>query len=328
MNQSTGISDVNAVSDMGVPGLTEVMEVINDVHRKYADPRTKDWFMLFSNPVPVWLLTAAYLGFVMWLGPRLMRDRKPFSLQTFMVVYNIGLVIMSVYMFVELLLSTSAAGYKWLCSPYNENTWKNPLEQRVANILWYYTISKAIELLDTVLMIMRKKDSQVTFLHLFHHSTMLNIWWWVQTFIPGGQSWFSACLNCLVHVVMYLYYGLAVIPALRDKLWWKKYITTFQLVQFVITLSHTVYTYMSGCDFPLWGQYMLMGYMVLMLVLFGNFYVQSYIKKKSHCQHRKKTDSLSTRYANGSEHVANGSNGHINGNLKDHPHVNGAIKRN
>jgi elongation of very long chain fatty acids protein 2/elongation of very long chain fatty acids protein 5 len=29
---------------------------------------------------------------------------------------------------------------------------------------------------------------------------------------------------------MYAYYGLSVIPSLRDKLWWKKYITMFQLV--------------------------------------------------------------------------------------------------
>ena len=61
---------------------------------------------------------------------------------------------------------------------------------QVANVMWYYAISKAIELLDTVLMILRKKDAQVTFLHVFHHATMLNIWWWVPTFIPGGQSKF------------------------------------------------------------------------------------------------------------------------------------------
>lgn len=29
---------------------------------------------------------------------------------------------------------------------------------------------------------------------------------------------------------MYSYYGLSVIPALKDKLWWKKYLTMLQLV--------------------------------------------------------------------------------------------------
>jgi hypothetical protein len=48
--------------------------------------------------------------------------------------------------------------------------------------------------------------------------------------IQGGQAWFGPVLNSAVHVVMYAYYGLSVIPSLRDKLWWKKYITMFQLV--------------------------------------------------------------------------------------------------
>jgi hypothetical protein len=31
----------------------------------------------------------------------------------------------------QFLLSTRAAGYNWLCSPYTENTWKDPREMRV-----------------------------------------------------------------------------------------------------------------------------------------------------------------------------------------------------
>ena len=60
------------------------------------------------------------------------------------------------------------------------------VNRQVANVLWWYFFSKAIELMDTVLMVLRKKSSQITFLHVFHHATMLNIWWWVMTFIPGG----------------------------------------------------------------------------------------------------------------------------------------------
>ncbi len=44
---------------------------------------------------------------------------------------------------------------------------------KVTNALWWYFISKAIEFLDTVWMILRKKFNQVTFLHVFHHSTMV-----------------------------------------------------------------------------------------------------------------------------------------------------------
>lgn len=41
--------------------------------------------------------------------------------------------------------------------------------------------------MDTVLMVLRKKNEQITFLHVFHHASMLNIWWWTLMFIPGGM---------------------------------------------------------------------------------------------------------------------------------------------
>lgn len=43
---------------------------------------------------------------------------------------------------------------------------------------------------------------------------------------------FHALLNCVVHVVMYTYYGLTAMgPNYQKYLWWKKYLTTIQLVR-------------------------------------------------------------------------------------------------
>lgn len=42
---------------------------------------------------------------------------------------------------------------------------------------------------------------------------------------------FHALLNCVVHVIMYTYYGLTAMgPSYQKFLWWKKYLTTIQLV--------------------------------------------------------------------------------------------------
>ena len=65
-----------------------------------ADPRTKNWFLLNGTPIYVWMLTASYLLFV-WLGPKYMRHRKPYSLTAFMIVYNLGCVLLSCYMLWE-----------------------------------------------------------------------------------------------------------------------------------------------------------------------------------------------------------------------------------
>ena len=36
--------------------------------------------------------------------------------------------------------------------------------------------------------VLRKKQSQITFLHVFHHSFMPWTWWWGITLTPGNLS--------------------------------------------------------------------------------------------------------------------------------------------
>jgi elongation of very long chain fatty acids protein 4 len=47
-------------------------------------------------------------------------------------------------------------------------------EMRVINALWIYFLSKAVEFFDTFFMVIRKKFNQITFLHCYHHSTMVS----------------------------------------------------------------------------------------------------------------------------------------------------------
>ncbi len=79
--------------------------------------------------------------------------------------------------------------------------------------------------------ILRKKEDQVTFLHVYHHSTMFPFWWIGVRWVAGGGAYFPAMLNSLVHVFMYSYYFLAALgPQYKKYLWWKRYLTKMQLV--------------------------------------------------------------------------------------------------
>ena len=48
---------------------------------------------------------------------------------------------------------------------------------------------------------------------------------------PGGHGTFSNLVNNFVHIVMYSYYMVSAMgPQYTKYIWWKKYITTTQLV--------------------------------------------------------------------------------------------------
>lgn len=127
-------------------------------------------------------------------------------------------------------------------------------------------------------------------------------------------SWLVITLNLSVHVLMYYYYYATAGGA---KIWWKKYLTSMQITQFVIdlfavyfgTYSHYVYTYGQNTGFPIKGNCAgsesaaLLGCGVLTsyLGLFVKFYIDTYKKPVK-----------GNRPVNG---VANGrANGHVNGN--------------
>jgi len=255
-----------------------------------ADPVTKKWFLLWADPTPVLVLVTLYYSFV-YFGKKYMQNRKEFNIPSWiMFAYNMGLVFLSIYMFYELITGIYEANYNFACDDYRSPTSK--ADYKISSALWLYFVSKAIELMDTVFMILRKRFNQVTFLHVFHHSTMLIIWWIVMTWVPNGQCFFGATFNSFIHILMYLYYALALIPSLKDKLWWKKYLTTFQLIQFVLTFFHSLNSYVRNCTYPMWGQYLLLGYMVIMFTLFMNFYIQEYLNKPKRSSASKKPGKL------------------------------------
>lgn len=56
--------------------------------------------------------------------------------------------------------------------------------------VYIYFLAKISELLDTVFFVLRKKDRQISFLHLYHHTVMPMISWGATKYYPGGHGTF------------------------------------------------------------------------------------------------------------------------------------------
>ncbi|KAI4896329.1 hypothetical protein NFI96_015777 [Prochilodus magdalenae] len=128
----------------------------------------------------------------------------------------------------DLVTGVWQGGYNFFCQDTRS---AGAADDKIIHVLWWYYFSKLIEFMDTFFFILRKNNHQITFLHVYHHATMLNIWWFVMNWVPCGHSYFGATFNSFIHVLMYSYYGLSAIPAMRPYLWWKKYITQGQLLE-------------------------------------------------------------------------------------------------
>uniref|UniRef100_F7F9G6 Elongation of very long chain fatty acids protein 1 n=1 Tax=Rattus norvegicus TaxID=10116 RepID=F7F9G6_RAT len=263
--------------------LVSVMEAVVNLYQelmKCADPRIQN-YPLMGSPLLITSILLTYVYFVLSLGPRIMANRKPFQLRGFMIVYNFSLVTLSLYIVYEFLMSGWLSTYTWRCDPVDFSN--NPEALRMVRVAWLFMLSKVIELMDTVIFILRKKDGQVTFLHVFHHSVLPWSWWWGIKIAPGGMGSFHAMINSSVHVVMYLYYGLSALgPVAQPYLWWKKHMTAIQLIQFVLVSLHiSQYYFMPSCNY----QYPIIIHLIWMygtifFILFSNFWYHSYTKGK------------------------------------------------
>lgn len=51
---------------------------------------------MVDSPVPTIIYTLIYL-FIVWIGPKLMRDRKPFKLTWLLIPYNFLMAVLNLY---------------------------------------------------------------------------------------------------------------------------------------------------------------------------------------------------------------------------------------
>jgi hypothetical protein len=89
------------------------------------------------------------------------------GLYPFKFLYNLFQVILCSYMFMEAGMRAYSAGYTM--EPCNAFDHKNP---PITFILYVFYLSKILDFLDTVFIILEKRWKQLSFLHVYHHTSI------------------------------------------------------------------------------------------------------------------------------------------------------------
>lgn len=68
-------------------------------------------------------------------------------------------------------------------------------------------------------------------------------------------------------------------PQFQKYLWWKKYITNIQMIQFIMTFLHSAQLVYTDCGYPRWSVFFTLPNAIFFYFLFNDFYQKSYKKK-------------------------------------------------
>lgn len=116
------------------------------------------------------------------------------------------------------------AGYKLICNDYT------PSADGMAAAVHVFYLSKIFDFCDTVFIVMRRKWRQLSFLHVYHHTSIflvsrylthqcwfhllphldceltLKFYWLNINAAYDGDVYYTVIVNSFIHLVMYFYY--------------------------------------------------------------------------------------------------------------------------
>ncbi|XP_054155269.1 elongation of very long chain fatty acids protein 7-like [Oppia nitens] len=246
-----------------------------------GDPRVNDWYMLKGGIWKILSIMSIYLLIVRVILPIHMKRRPPYDLAKPILWYNTLMVVFNAY---GLYWAVRAIDYGRIFLDFTYPSREDTSEWTMwlMNLGWLWMGTRFLDLMDTVFFVVRKKESQITTLHLYHH-TVVPILGWVSfkynAMIPIIRMFLL--LNSFIHVMMYSYYALSSLgPSVQKYLWWKRYITQCQILQFLICGCYGVVLFTLQTGYPMEWFAFCVGQNPLFFYMFYDFYKQSYNRRK------------------------------------------------
>lgn len=273
-----------------VKGVIEVAEFLTyDYSRLYPDNWFFDFFMQPAVPfVSVVLYLALSTPICQFLVKTFNVDPKSATLKSFITFHSGILAVYSGWTFINI-AQLVYAHYQHTGDMYEtltasrESLWDG--HDGVPGMSFWIThfyISKYYEFIDTWIVLF--KGRQPIFLQTYHHAGIVLVMWALCA-THCSPVIVLVVLNSFIHTLMYSYYTLAAFGYSSPL---KHYLTQMQITQFFVGLATTIPTHYlvtkegkskltDAQGVALWSVEI---YAMVLIVLFGQFYISNYTKKK------------------------------------------------
>jgi hypothetical protein len=195
-----------------------------------------------------------------------MKNKKPYILRNPLIIYNTFQIILNIYMIYGLSnipqISYNIFGLNTI---FNDN---------LKYFTYIHYLSKYLDYCDTWFIVLRKKENQLSFLHIYHHSTIAIIWGFLlNNNVGNGTGSFGCLINSIIHFLMYSHY---LITSFGYNNSLKKIVTLSQITQFYICFVHSIMVLLYENIYPSYYAWIQLSYQIQMILLFSNFYIKNY----------------------------------------------------
>lgn len=210
-----------------------------NAHRLFFDDQDKivDTIEVwYNNWGTLYILAGIFYLPVIFLLKYLLRNAPPLHfIRYWVIIHNIAFCIFSTIATIELssVVFGSISVSNWNFHHTVCDGWF--LDYPESHWLHLFALSKLIELLESVYLILEKKP--LNFLHWYHH--FVTYTFTIYSLILNNPcSLYYSYMNLVVHAVMYFYYSIAKITSRR--LSWGIVVTVLQIVQMFIGVFITI----------------------------------------------------------------------------------------
>ncbi|KAK9874074.1 hypothetical protein WA026_002430 [Henosepilachna vigintioctopunctata] len=134
---------------------------IDEILDKYGDDRIHEFFLCDSVWKPL-SIVALYVLFVRRIGPWFMKDRQPYNVRNFVIVFDITQIVVNFYLTYKISTNYFTSG-SWYC--FDVDYSNHGIGRTQLLIVYWYHLLKISDILDTVFFILKKNNRQISHLH-------------------------------------------------------------------------------------------------------------------------------------------------------------------